>query len=98
MDRVGDIFIGIMAALASFLAATLVVLLFLHIFLAGPTGEYYVKADYQGYMSSVYADQKYDGDRLIFRGPNGQAWKVYDFVTSPSTLVQDPGKTTLAPL
>ena len=64
----------------------------------GPTGTYHLEAEGTGYISSVYQDRAYARDTLIFRGPNGQAWKVYDFVTNPSAPAQGPDQTTLAPL
>ena len=63
----------------------------------GPTGTYHLEAEDTGYISSVYQDRAYDRDTLIYRGPNGQAWEVYRYVTG-GTPTRDPGKTTLAPL
>ena len=62
-------------------AGVLLVAMFFMIFISAPTGRYYVEAAKTGYLSSVYQDIKYGGDRKIFTGPNAQAWEVYSFMT-----------------
>lgn len=54
----------------------------LAVFSAYPTG-YYIEASESGYVSQVYQNIKYGKDRLVFTGPNTQAWEAYFYMTKP---------------
>lgn len=77
-----------LAGVALVIAGTfcLTVLLGLTVFGQKPNG-YYIEAAPSGHVSQVYQDIKWGPDRLIFTGPNGQAWQVLYFVENPGLPV-----------
>lgn len=82
LDRVLNAVLGVLASAFAFASVFGAVALALAIFASGPQG-YYIQAAETGYTSNVYEDIRFGFDRLIFTGPNGNAWEVYRFVTTP---------------
>ena len=83
LDKVLYAVLGVFAGSLSAASVVGVVALTLHLFCSGPQG-YYIEASSRGYTSSVYQNIKFGTDKLIFTGPNGNAWQVYTMVTTPA--------------
>ena len=56
------------------------------VFAAEPLG-YYVQAHKTGYTSEIRQDIRFGEDRVVFQGPNGNVWKVYEFLTKPEETI-----------
>jgi hypothetical protein len=92
LDRILNATLGVLAAAGGLFSILGVVALSLAIFSSGPQG-YYVQAAETGYTSSVYQNIRFGQDRLVFYGPNGNAWQVFKMITEPPPVPESNFKT-----
>ena len=92
LDRVLNTVLGVLASAGAAASVIGVAGLLLMMLCSGPQG-YYLKAAKTGFVSSVYEDIKWSPDRLVFTGPNGSAWQVYNMLTVPEPEPDPPYRT-----
>ena len=85
-DKSLDILVAVVAASGITALVFGVIAFGFAVFAATPVG-YFVQAHDSGYTSEVREDIRFGEDRVVFTGPNGNVWKVYDHLTKPEETI-----------